>query len=119
MPCSGGSLRISQHSIAPFLSGRPLPSPAIRSLTTQFLNRTQVDAAHSVVLSGHTRVLSLSYFSCPSHTLVWGLNTQLDLRRTSLGIVRWANSLACGDRCTSDCFAAIPRKRNRQTIGYL
>src|SRR6266478_5043269 len=64
MPCSVGSLRVSQHGVAPFLWGQPLPSPAIRSLVPQSLNRTQVDAAHSVVLSAHTRVLSLSYFSC-------------------------------------------------------
>src|SRR5262245_9664431 len=41
-----------------------LPSPAIRLLAREILNRTEVDAADSVVLVAHTHVLSLSYFGC-------------------------------------------------------
>lgn len=48
----------------------PLPSPAIRLLAREILNRTEVDAADSVVLVAHTRVLSLSYFGCHTHALV-------------------------------------------------
>jgi len=36
----------------------PLPSPAIKSATAESLNRTQVDAADSVVWAAHTRVWS-------------------------------------------------------------
>src|SRR5215467_3911119 len=48
----------------------PLPLPAIRLLAREILNRTEVDAADSVVLVAHTRVLSLSYFGCHTHALV-------------------------------------------------
>ena len=56
--CSVGSQRVGQHGVTPLLSGpsSPLPSPAIRSLTRESLNRTQVDAAHSLVLAIHTPV---------------------------------------------------------------
>src|SRR5215831_20969275 len=48
----------------------PLPLPAIRLLAREILNRTEVDAADSVVLVAHTRVLSLSYVGCHTHALV-------------------------------------------------
>src|SRR5262249_19743818 len=93
MPKSGGSLRVSQHDVAPLLS-LPLPSPVIRSLSPKSLNRTQVDPAHSVVLPAHTRVVPLSYFSCPAHTLVWGPGIRSSISRyLFIGMVRWANSL--------------------------
>src|SRR5262245_3164400 len=47
----------------------PLTSPAIKSVTREYLNCTQVDAAHWLVLPTHTRVSSHSYFGCPAHTL--------------------------------------------------
>src|SRR5262249_16271934 len=115
---SGGSLRVSQHEIAPFL-GRPLPSPAIRSLSPKSLNRTQVDPAHSVVLPAHTRVLPVSYFSCPAHTLVCGPRLPTSFSPTPHRNGPLGELTGYGDQCRSDCFAAIRRKRNRQASGYV
>jgi hypothetical protein len=52
-------------------SWKPLPSPAIRSLTAELLNRTEVVVTDSVVLGTHTRGLRLLYFGCLAYTLVW------------------------------------------------
>src|SRR5215470_8554331 len=60
-------MRCCTLSVGPM---EPLPSSAIRLLARKILNRTEVDAADSVVLVAHTRVLSLLYFGCHTHALV-------------------------------------------------
>src|SRR5262249_49661456 len=80
----------------------PLTSPAIKSVTRESLNCTQVDAAHWLVLATHTRVWSHSYFGCPAHTL--GRRECAARRRAShhLACVGKALCVACYHRSFGD-----------------
>src|SRR5215471_5260465 len=98
-------MRCRALSVGPM---EPLPSPAIRLLAREILNRTEVDAADSVVLVAHTRVLSLSYFGCHTHAFGW------DSMRSGAtgGPARWARA-----RVAPLCLNPIGRPSNGAANG--
>src|SRR5262249_11337262 len=113
-----GRPAVHQHEFhfQPPSEKKPLPSTAIRSLGRKHLNRTQVNAAHSVVLAAHTRVWLLSIPRGPGWYYGLQSNAALPRRWPAYEIRLGASPSQYADRCKSGLFAAIPRKRNPRAI---